>query len=116
MNVEDGGQQRGALLSANASPVQYRLRDRDLRLDPDESHVDSSRLDRVERAFSQDKPGRTRDSGFEFDELEKEDHRYPDTVRAQNCLTNENVASSSRGRHERPADTNRWPLSFVERQ
>jgi len=81
VNEGDGRIQRGASLSANPSLVQYRLCDRDSRLNPDECQMDSSRLGRAERVFSKGKPGRTRKSGLAYDEYDEEDLCYPETIR-----------------------------------
>jgi len=80
VNERDNCIQRGALLSANASLVQYRLCDRDSRLNPDECQMGSSRLGRAERVFSKGKPGRTRKSGLAYDEYDEKDLRYPETL------------------------------------
>jgi len=89
-------------LSANASLVQYRLCDRNSRLNPDECQMESSRLGRTDRVFSKGKPRKTRKGGLAYDEYDEEDLCYLDTLTVQ-----ENGTSTDYFR--RPPDNNGLP-------
>jgi len=102
VNKGDGRIQRGASLQRMPLLiVEYKSRDSDSRLDPDDLKMDSSRLGRAERVFSKGKPGRTRKSGLAYDEYDEEDLRKPDTITVQDNDTPTN-------NFRRPADNNRW--------
>ena len=116
MNGGDGRTQPGASLSTNAFPVQYRSLDRDSRLNPDGSLMDSSRLGGAEHVFFREF-GRTKRSGFTYKDYDKEDQRNPETITVQRHDTsrqvNINVASTSCERLEAPADISQMPVSYV---
>jgi len=127
VNEGDGRMQRGASFSANTSLVQYRICDRDSRLNPDECQMDSSRLGRAERVFSKGKPRRTRKSGLAYDEYGEGDLRYPETITVQDNGTptdnfrrpaDNRLPAVADGRYTAevsPADNNRRPAESVRR-